>query len=161
METKFQKFHLITYGIKNFDRKKFIPIKNERFVKPKGGLWASPVKSKFGWLEWCTREEFRAEHYKAKSFTFWYSGNVFTIDSLKDSLHMPWKKDYDILYFIDFEYMQSVGVDAVHLTLKGEYETRFSMPRSLYGWDCESVLILNPNGIEEKEKIKYAKTPKR
>ncbi len=35
------------------------PIKNERFfTKPIGGLWASRKDSKFGWKDWCLRENF-------------------------------------------------------------------------------------------------------
>lgn len=59
------------------------------------------------------------------------------------------------IYYPDFEAMIRSGIDAIWLTPKGERETRFSHPKNLYGWDCESVLIMNPNGISpEKGKRK-------
>jgi len=33
--------------------------------------------------------------------------------------------------------------DAIHLTDRGQWATRMTHPKNLYGWDCESVLILN------------------
>ena len=31
----------------------------------------------------------------------------------------------------------------------GQGATRFTYPRSLYGWDCETILILNARAIRE------------
>ena len=42
--------------------------------------------------------------------------------------------------------MVNLGYDAIFLTEKGQHETRFSEP-SLYGWDCECVLVMNPSGV--------------
>lgn len=46
----------------------------------------------------------------------------------------------------DFEAIHEAGVDAVYLTQQGERETRFNDP-SLYGWDCECVLVMNSEAI--------------
>lgn len=86
------------------------------------------------------------------SFTFRFQGNVFVIDSLKDAKEMPWYDPHGLSFiqWPDFEAMQEVGIHAIHITLQGERETRFSTP-SLYGWDCESVLIMNPYCVEARE----------
>ncbi len=146
MKLQFIKLHLITYGLGNaFEPGKFMPVKNRGFVKPDGGLWASPSKTKWGWKHWCKAEEFgNLENH----FTFHYQGNTFRIDSLPDALEMPWISVYDIMEFPDFEAMARMGIDAIWLTERGERETRFTHPRSLYGWDCECVLIMNPAGIQ-------------
>ena len=137
---------LITYGLGNvLNTEKIQPIKNRGFVKPEGGLWASPVDSLYGWREWCNDNNFGD---LSTSFQFQFSGNIYTINSLNDLFSLPLRFAFENrFYFIDFEECLKRGIDAIHLTNSGEMATRFSKPVNLYGWDCESVLILNPNGI--------------
>jgi len=143
-----KKLHLITYGNGNkFDIAKFKPIRNKNFVKPHGGLWASPINSKHGWHDWCKNEEY--DGIGNSFFIYWFIGNILVIDNLKHAKEMPWRSCTILQEWPDFEKIANLGVDAIHLTEKGEIETRFSNP-SLYGWDCECVLIINPNGIIEK-----------
>lgn len=129
---------LITYGCGNsFELAKFKPVKNVNFVKPEGGLWASPFDSKYGWREWCMREGFGD---LSSSFTFQYSGRTLVVDREDDLLLMTWTRRG----FPDFEAMVKRGIDAIYLTEKGEAETRLSVPYDLYSWDCECILIMNP-----------------
>ena len=140
------KLNLITYGKgKKFISSKFTPIENiPFFVKPKGGLWASPVNSVCGWREWCKIENFGD---LSNNFTFGFDGNVFVIDSISSATSMPWIEYHNnLMNSPDFEKMLEQGYDAIYLTEKGQKETRFSTP-SLYGWDCECVLIMNPKCI--------------
>ena len=58
---------------------------------------------------------------------------------------MEWGKLYP-----DFEKMVKMGYDAIYLTDKGQMETRFTMP-DLYGWDCECVLVMNPDCVTQVE----------
>ena len=45
-------FALIHYGSSKFSERKFWPIRNSDWrVKPTGGLWTSPVASKWGWKD--------------------------------------------------------------------------------------------------------------
>lgn len=137
------KLHLVTYGCgKKFDVAKFEPIKNKGFVKPEGGLWSSPVNSNYGWREWCENESFGnlSDH-----FNFEFEGNVFVIDGTRDAAYMPWLNFYGLTKYPDFEEMVLLGYDAIWLTEKGQQETRLGEP-SLYGWDCESVLVMNHSG---------------
>lgn len=141
------KLHLITYGCgKKFDIAKFKPIKNRMFVKPEGGLWASPVGSSYGWREWCEAESFGNLSH---NFTFEFEGNVFVINSCADATRMPWIEEHRYIKYPDFEKMVSLGYDAIFLTENGQVETRFGEP-SLYGWDCECVLVMNPSGVLTK-----------
>jgi len=135
---------VIHYGTIGFHPDFFKPIENKRFVKPEGGFWTSPVNSKWGWKDWCDSEDFRPciDGYKYN-----VNGNIITIDCVEDMLDLPWfsVKGYD---YIDFELLAK-SYDAIHLTKRGEELTRFTHPKSLYGWDCESVLILNKSAIKE------------
>jgi len=130
-------YDLIHYGADKYDKDKFMPISNRKWVKPKGGLWTSPVTSERGWSDWSQEAQWGD---LSESFTLKFSGSVLKIDCYDDISKLPWLND-NIINFDD------VIDDAIHLTVKGEEETRFSHPKSLYGWDCETVLILNPDCI--------------
>ena len=137
---------VIHYGSKKFDKNKFEPIKNDNWQKPKGGLWTSPSDSIYGWKEWNEDEQFR-ECTNNNSFEIDLPDNfkILKIDSKIDLLKLR-SYAYNYTKYLDFEYI-SKHYDAIWLTEKGERETRHSgmtedIPR-MYGWDCETVLILN------------------
>jgi hypothetical protein len=137
---------LIHYGAKKYNKQKFKPISDIPFRnKPYGGLWASPVDPKYGWIQFCLSAGYGD---LSCSFEFEFAGNVLTIDSEQDIEQLPWI-EIDNVFFVSFQALcQGYFIyDAIYLTAKGEEETRFSAPKSLYGWDCESVLILNPDSI--------------
>lgn len=135
---------LIHYGSSNYDSSLVKPIQNRDFVKPLGGLWTSPINSEWGWKDWCTSENFR-ECNQDNSFLLklydWCK--ICTIDSFQDLKVLPHIKVYDYREYLDFEYL-SKQYDCIWLTYNGIKDTYTSRP-GLYGWDCESVLILNPN----------------
>jgi len=144
------RLHLVNYGCgDHFDPAKFEPVKNRHFVKPAGGLWASPVNSRNGWREWAT--ENMSEPNLATSFRFYANGNILVINDEIDAAGMPWKEhrvsDRLVIEYPDFETLASI-YDAVWLTDRGEAATRWATSKSLYGWDCESVLIMNPRCVE-------------
>ena len=143
---------LIHYGTKKFDCNLVSPIENCGWVKPKGGLWTSPVNSKFGWKDWCEDENFRkcdednSIRLRLKSET-----RVLIIDSESDLNKLPFypsKVPFLKEQLIDFEEL-SINYDIIWLTVKGLSETKWSEPMNLYGWDCESVLIMNTDCCEE------------
>jgi hypothetical protein len=137
---------LIHYGASQYNPELFDPISDRVYRnKPCGGLWTSPIDSEYGWKDWSGANDYGdlSEHFVVK-----FSGSMIIIDSYKDMLEMPWV-NHSGRDFISFQaycpgYFE---YDAIHLTAKGEEETRFSHPKDLYGWDCETVLILNPESI--------------
>ena len=137
---------LIVYGKNSFQKENFRPVVNSSWCKPKGGLWASPVDSEWGWKEWCLSEEFETTKLN-NHFLLNYSGNTLKINCLEDTQQMIWLEQSDYFYKAvpDFEQMRQEGIDAIWLTPQGENETRFNRDYSLYGWDCESVLVMNPD----------------
>lgn len=152
---------LIHYGADIYDPAKFKPVTNDGIVKPRGGLWTSPVNSEHDWGQWCMREEFYVDRLD-KSFTLQLkpTARLFIIDSKEDLNRMPVFNRYpDLTTYgheipsFDFERMADTW-DAIWLTARGEWATRFSHPASLYGWDCETVFIMNKEAIQLNTKIK-------
>ena|ERR1035437_332184 len=148
-------FDLIHHGSPNFDPAKFNAVVDDSRTaftkKPFGGLWTSPVESKCGWREWCEVEEFKLDRLSA-SFDLRFIGDVLVIDRVEDLSKIPWKTAYSSARIREeeapvFGSLLSRGVDAIHLTDKGQCATRLSDPRNLYGWDCESVLVINPYSV--------------
>lgn len=143
-----KRINLIHYGADKFIKEAVRPVKND-WVKPYGGFWASPVNAERGWKEWCIAEDFELQRLK-RYFTVTFIGRVIVIDCVKDLDNLIWLSDA----MIDFKTL-SERIDAIYLTWNGQCETRFSCPRSLYGWDCESVLVMNPDCLYENHTNRY------
>ncbi len=149
---------LIHYGADTYKKELFLKIQNGVYLnKPdNGGLWTSPINSTHSWKDWCKANEFR-NCSEENSMQLQFTGNVWVIEDLADLLALP----KIFIGFnkilgkpqIDFEELIKRGVDAIHLTQQGEYNTRFSPIEDMYGWDCETVLILNPDSIEQIEAV--------
>jgi hypothetical protein len=151
-EFKTEGRQLIHFGSPCYLPKRVKAIVNDNWTKPKGGLWTSPIDSKWGWKDWCKSEDFR-ECDESNSFRLIFNidAKILIIDSFKDLIKLPmcvflcgsYQKE-----FPDFEFL-ATQYDAIWLTEKGLNETHLSHPINLYGWDCESVLILNPHCVTE------------
>lgn len=128
------------------------------WCKPEGGLWASPLDSEFGWQAWCRAEDFSDTEKQLRVILDIDIGNFITINSQDDLSQLPWYHlaGLNLVEAIDFEQLAAGGVDGVYLTEQGQWATRFSFPRSLYGWDCESLLILNERCIKHYQVVKDA-----
>lgn len=142
----------IHYGNTKFDPDLFRPIRNE-FVKPLGGMWASPVGAGYGWKDWNENSNFR-ECDEANSFRFTLKegANVVHIYSVDDLKGLPQRKK-KLLWsscMLDFEKMLEQGVDAIelHLSEEKEHEPTGGLYFELYGWDCDSILIMNKDIIQ-------------
>lgn len=135
---------LISYGLGDFKADLFKPIENRRHLKPKGGLWGSPVDSKWGWRDWCEAEDFGD---CSEGFEYFYSGKTLVIDSENDLKDFIWQAIDCCRDCPDYEKMEKLSIDAIYVTQKGESDTRFTEP-GLYGYDCESVIIMNRDCIK-------------
>jgi predicted RNA-binding Zn-ribbon protein involved in translation (DUF1610 family) len=135
----------------------FRPIENLLHVKPDGGLWASPYtpKGEFisSWHEWCYYNQPEWIKNDAVILTLKSDAKIYIIDCLRDfeilceNIGFLNFLDLKFLKFLDFE-KASTMYDAIFLTARGQRETRYSIPYSLYGWDCESILIMNYDIID-------------
>lgn len=146
----------IHYGHRQFEKSKFVKTENRPyFCKPYGGLWASPVNAKFGWKEWCqTNDDAELEEENSFRFTLAAGAKVWHIWSTDDAKRMPQQEDKlgTNMLCPDFERLVADGYDAVELHLseeKGEHGLTDGLYFLLYGWDCDSILVLNPDVVEE------------
>jgi len=149
----------IHYGSTNFNKQLFTPIKNHEFLsKPKGGLWGSPIEANFGWKEWCEAENFRACNIE-NSFKFILKAdaNILVINSVSDLDPLPKiKPNFPVNWIcLDFEKLIEMRTDAVQLNLSNDTSNSWSetLYFKLYGWDCDSIIIMNPDIIQIKERI--------
>lgn len=168
----------VSYGLGKYNPDLFNEIKNNKYnIKPKGGMWTSPKNSKYGWVDFCKGEHFRLPDGFINGFEFQLDPNskVYIIDSFIDLLRVPYKlKDpfYNNIRFgqnfIDYEEMAK-EYDAIWLTAEGQWETRLpeieglmdfdGCSINLYGWDCESLLILKKECIINVKNINKKDLP--
>lgn len=139
----------IHYGSTHFDISKFdIPKNRPFFQKPFGGLWASPTDAKYGWKDWNSDNGFReCDQENSFCFTLRNGAKVYHIRNCEDVLKMPEVESYIKLHehVPDFEKMAK-EYDAIelHLSDDSRHEPGESLYFALYGWDCDSIIILNP-----------------
>ena len=143
----------IHYGASNYDQTKFKKIGYDHPLgtKPSGGLWGTWDTAKYSWKQWCLDNEFK-ENQLASYFRFGLVDNVrilelSEIDDL-DSIQVLEKRKFHIgLYpttiHIDW-YELMKNYDVVRLNYSQNEQLWY---RVLYGWDCDSILVLNENVI--------------
>lgn len=141
----------------------FVEIENEaNFVKPNGGFWASPVDCEYGFDQFF-HEVHPHETMKEYLIELTDDAKVYHIRSYADLIGLP-KNEESILessYVIDFEKVyHELGYDAIEFHYTESNNTDGCMPVynaktcycALYGWDCDSILIMNPNIVKEIKK---------
>lgn len=143
----------IHYGHSRFKKEVFIKPINQPFcVKPWGGFWASPADAKWGWKQWCESENFYTNRL-TRSFEFTLSpeAKVLHIRSVEDLNGLPGQQcDFMNWVCLDFEKLMEEGYDAVELHLSEEKRSgsfQDGLYYVLYGWDCDSILVMNPDII--------------
>ena len=149
----------IHYGSSKFDINRFRKPKNyiEMWNKPDPHtcLWASPIDSENGWLQWSLDNLFRTDELES-SFIFELTPdskvlNIRNDDELQKAIDSGMLKTRTDLpgflqddYYMDFEQLAKDGYDAIEVHI---YSNRIYF--GLYGWDCDSLLVLNPDCIVE------------
>jgi hypothetical protein len=142
-QTRMNRF--IHYGCDVYKPREFKEIQNSTWfeTKPEGGLWVCPIDSEFSWQMWSSREEVMV--YKLDTcFTLQLKCNakvyiIRDLDSLKDIVTI----DEDKNIRTNYEQL-ALKYDLVWLTNEGRLNTRQTFPGT-FGWDCESLIILNKN----------------
>ena len=138
----------IHYGDDNFDINKFIPISNRsEATKPFGGFWGSRKNADFSWKEWCTEIDLKSKDLTKKiQFSLSNGAKILVINNIKllDKLQQNEENHIVNKLFVtlDFEKL-SKQYDAIEVLIS-EDERLYEL---LYGWDCDSILVMNPNVI--------------
>lgn len=140
----------IHYGHTSFDKNLFIKITNEIPISKPRGVWASGINAKYGWKDWNESEKF-AECNKENSFTFTLSdnANILYINSVKDLESLSKAQDefsFTSWVSLDFEKLAEI-YDAIEVNISSDYDLYYK----LYGWDCDSILIMNPDVVIVKK----------
>lgn len=150
----------IHYGHTKFDRDLFVPVRNGHGInKPVGGFWASPVDAERGWYNWCKDNEFVLGRLKTH-FEFELSQDARVLELTPDNV---WDLPEDEKSFftrspryegdifcpsmveaVDFEALAREW-DVLECSLTEHPELYWS----LYGWDCDCILVLNPDVVVE------------
>lgn len=156
------------YGHSKFDKDLFIPIHNREFSnKPSGGLWSCPTKDvDIDWKTWSEGNDFALgklkEHF---DFKLKDSAKILEIKDIKDLDKLPRISDRSQLKQY-IKLIDSMNSDIDFEELAKEYdgimvwmyrskdidkETRMfdGMYYRMYGWDVDTLVVFNPDIIEE------------
>ena len=143
----------------------FTPVTNNKFSnKPHGGLWACPTKDvDIKWDDWCRSENFMTDRLD-KHFDFILKrARILEIKDIADLDKLPriYVEDksaitnhciMDLNANIDFEEIAK-KYDAIKVWMYRssdipEESIMDGMYYRLYGWDVDTLLVLNPDIIE-------------
>lgn len=147
----------VHYGQERYMPEWFSEIKNRNgsWNKPRGGLWCSFERSPRNWARWCKAENFHVDDlnisFKVK---IKLGARIFSISNVSDLKYIPIKEGYEsrpsYSYNIapDFEELAK-HYDGIIFDLSSD-------PRlydHLYGWDVDSLLIMNPDMFLYDEEV--------
>lgn len=137
----------IHYGHNKFDKNRFDAIKNRPYsVKPLGGLWASRTDTEDGWKDFVKGNNLSIGDFRTSfKFTLKDTARVLTIDNHEMLDNLPQVKNdlpMEAYKVLDFEKLLE-DYDAVEVLISEDGW----LYHKLYGWDCDSILIMNPDII--------------
>lgn len=162
----------VHYGChaEDFDVNAFHKVKNIPFsTKPSGGFWASPTHAGgrrilFDWEIFCRTAEYQPKKGLGRKFYFCVDVKscIFKIASLEDYHLLPKivmtgdaaEKGKE---FIDFEECVRQGIDAIEYAYSAAHQDKEAgeqMDIKMMGWDCDSILIMNPTIILRESFLK-------
>ena len=145
----------IHYGSKEFDPARFKTPTNLCWSsnKPNGGLWASPVNAECGWKKWNDEEGdarvMDCDEANSFKFTLTEDAAVFYIRSYEDFKKLPMRRLNEFEKSCpDFQQCISIGIDAIEVEwFSDHFDIRDPLWDAIYGWDCDSIIVLNPDII--------------
>ncbi|MBQ7504687.1 MAG: hypothetical protein IJT79_05150 [Ruminococcus sp.] len=145
----------IHYGHSSFSKEQFQKIENHRqWIKPKGGLWGSQIFNEYGWKQWCLDNNFRPERLKEYfCFILTKEARLLKIKQPEDLDSLPRIKgteSFEHSVFLDYEKLCE-DYDAIEVFFNGDLDFQ----ADLCGWDCNSILVLNPEVVREVPKYEY------
>ena len=158
------KIEYVHYGCSfyEYDRSKFEKVKNIPFsAKPSGGFWASPAgadgRITYDWAAFCRQNEYCPRGNLNQKFLFCLDAeaHIFHIETLADCHCLPKVKLFTDMFwreaeFIDFEECVRQGMDAIeyaYTAVHQDEDVGDAMDIKMLGWDCDSILIMNPDII--------------
>lgn len=162
----------VTYGLGKFDKSKLVVNLSPGIQgKPVCAFWGSPIDSEYGWKDWCEANEFYGNPNKIFSpentitWTLEDDSKILdieSIDDLENYFHMDYIKNYqrwpgEINYNFDFVRILKDGYSAIELHdsaighmffLYLRNEEKHQLDMMMNSWDCESIVVLDPDKIK-------------
>ena len=130
------------FGTNLFNPEEFQEITNETYcggLKPKGGIWGS-FEEGLGWKKWCEINEYEFLNGFNLFFRFKLTDNAHILYVLKDELDIF--KIEGTLQSYDWLKIKE-KYDAVYIPAGTNQE----LYMKYYGWDCDSIIVLNKNVV--------------
>ena len=155
----------IAYGTDKFDSKQSRPVDFYSLPcrtnnKPYGGVWASPLESKWGWADFCDSEEFRLRtldtHYLFKLSP---DAKIYVIDTFEDLKRVSTRYiQQDLSYGIDFPELGD-KYNGIYVTYNAARTLRYpgNGILGLQAWDVESICIWDDDVIIPIEEDAFEK----
>lgn len=150
-----------------FDINRFNPITNcNGFIKPNGGLWACTYEENYVWRDTL---DILGISYRMKNYKYY---NIFELREDARILNISCIKDLeDVMEKYQSEETKKIGLSILSQALDFEklakdydafhvedcevlYINYFYRSYSLYGYDCESLIVFNPDIMINIESIK-------
>lgn len=138
-------------GSDRFNKSLFRPVSEYLPMKPFGGFWSSPIgDSYYTWELWNQTSNFIEDIQNQPRFEFELKATtrVLTIDSINSYKELL--KNYGVTSriiprekTINWEQLTN-DYDAILVLISKCSELYFL----LYGWDCDSLLVLNPDCVQ-------------
>lgn len=137
----------------SFDLSRIQPISNVTRNKPDGGLWVSVDED---WERWCSVEEPEWLGEERYEIVLSDTARICSIKTQKDLDKLPqrisgilkeWAELFELTY-INFEALAK-EYDVIEVMAGSDR----GLYQSLYGWDCDCAVIMNPSVISEVRKI--------
>ena len=148
----------------------FAGVRNVReWQKPEGGLWGCREDDPNGWEAWCRKEQYQLKRLKKRfSFTLTEDSCVLTLEKEEQLIDLPKQKPWepkDLSWmetlepdqiptqeqldewlrpnwcFLDFEKLAQ-RYDAIELINAGAFRSSLNL------WDCNCILVMNPNAVQ-------------
>jgi hypothetical protein len=148
----------ISYLKEDFDKNKMIIPKdmNQWISKPAGGFWGSPEDAEYGWKDFCADWKDLSKTIPFR-FTLIDNAKILVIEELDDINKLNYCKsnDWDDKLYIDFNSIRDKydGIELKdpsigHRFLFGnKYKDIQRKEECFNSWDCESIVIWNPDII--------------
>lgn len=150
------------YGSNVFDRAQHQRITNRNETKPRGGFWGSNEKSPNSWRQWASREDFQEyEDDNCVKFQLRPGARVLQLNTMED---LAWlaanysqpagNAPAEALFWGMPGSLKHIGLgdimldwNAIALDFDGIDYSYTNLGDRLYAWDCDSVVIFNPNVV--------------
>jgi hypothetical protein len=151
----------VHYGSTVFNKECFTPAYTRMHdLKPDEGFWASPVNASWSWLDYCQEEHFcNYNPNRRLEFSLSPNARVFKVRTIEDLAYLiqkypaPWVAGMDThtSYISQGLPARAIDYEAMANDYDGLDYSFTNLGNILGCWDCDSVVIFNPDVMQFRE----------